>query len=361
MRHKIALPILLFLFMFGLFIYTRQEVNSSPHSQPNLTISPDCIDQKIAHFTVTGTNWTPDETIQLRLDNQLLTARTPTHSGNFSLTWQMPSPAQGGHIVEAYSNSFHSSTPLWVGCALLSTLYLPLIQTSETASRPAHEPRPFAYLEMGSLSADHLAFNQMFADIDLHQFEITDSGTLTISAVTDLGQDISLALVDTTTDQIVGQNLVQGNEIETAVFPNLNPAHTYHLNINNPTQADTDYIALVWGDEGIQLEAKDILEYGEIVSATIPASDMVRHFYFFYGQAGDIVSINTTTEGITTTAMVISVYDVNGDYLESDGDELLFIDEEISDILLPETGLYTLWLEELDYDMANYTVTVTKE
>ena len=59
--------------------------------------------------------------------------------------------------------------------------------------------------------------------------------------------------------------------------------------------------------------------------------------------------------------MVISVYDVNGDYLESDGDELLFIDEEINNVQLPESGLYTLWLEELTFDMANYTVTVTKE
>ena len=59
--------------------------------------------------------------------------------------------------------------------------------------------------------------------------------------------------------------------------------------------------------------------------------------------------------------MVFSVYDVNGDYLESDGDELLFIDEEINNVQLPESGLYTLWLEELTFDMANYTVTVTKE
>ena len=360
MRHKIVLPIVLFLFMFGLFVYTGQEVNSSTHSQPTLSISPHCIDQKINQFTINGTNWLPNETIQLHFDNQLLTARTPTHSGNFSLTWQMPSPVQGGHIVEAYSDSFHASTPLWIGCDSLSNIYLPLIQTGETDNPPTYTPPPFSFQDAGLTGIDHIIFKHFDENMDLHQFEIADSGTLTISAVTDLGQDISLALVDTTMDQIVGQNLVQGNEIETAVFPNLNPTHTYHLNVNNPTQADNDYVALVWGDDSLQLEAKDILEYGEAVSATIPASDSIRHFYFFYGEAGDVVSIKITTEG-GTTAMVISVYDVHGDFLEADGDELRFIDEEINNVQLSETGLYTLWLEELTFDLANYTVAVSKE
>lgn len=364
MHQYISLPIFLFLFILSLLSNTNQDVIGAPGITPTLTVSPDCSDQQITQITINGTNWLPNETIQIHLDDRFLTARTATHSGNFRWIWQMQSPAQGGHIVHANSDSFHLSSPFWIGCKNLSTVYLPLIQSSATENPPSHTPLLFSYLEVGSLAADQLAFNQIDANINLHQFEITESGTLTISAVTDLGQDISLSMVDTSTDQIIGQNLVQGHEIETAVFTNLNPAHTYHLNVNNPTPTANNYIALVWGDEGLILEAKEILNYGEVVSTTIPASDSIRQFYFFYGEAGDIISIKTTT---TTSppnddpVMVISVYDVDGNYLELDGDEVLWFDEEITDIHLPKTGLYTFWLEELEYEMANYTVTVIKE
>jgi hypothetical protein len=55
--------------------------------------------------------------------------------------------------------------------------------------------------------------------------------------------------------------------------------------------------------------------------------------------------------------MLISLYDKDAELLEDDnGDFLEYVEVEIQDVTLPQTGLYLIWVEEFAYDSANYSI-----
>jgi hypothetical protein len=118
------------------------------------------------------------------------------------------------------------------------------------------------------------------------------------------------------------------------------------------------FLTIVGNQTEIILSSRGILQYNNSRQDTL--ADGARHFWYFYGEAGDVVDVSAVTG--SDEIILISLYDQSADILLDDnGDPLEYIEEEIVDFTLPATGLYLIWLEESIFDPANYTLTLTRE
>ena len=211
------------------------------------------------------------------------------------------------------------------------------------------------------LGEDEIGF-EYFLPNQIHEWEISinDSRNITISLIAEPGMNLGLELLDYDDNVLTGSDRAGANEIEEISNFSIDPEMEHYLHIFAESPVEGSYILIIWGSEGLSLDARGYLNYNQPQSTTIEASESIRHFWFFYGEENDVVDIVTTTSD-DLSAMVISMYDVNGDYMELDGDELLFWEEEIRNITLPEDGLYAFWLEEEAFGEAEYTVTISKQ
>lgn len=213
------------------------------------------------------------------------------------------------------------------------------------------------------LSEDQIGFEYISPNLS-HDWEIALSASrnITISVAADPGVNIGLELLDGDDNILTSSDKAGAGAIESINNFSVNPDNEYFLRVYTTSQEDGNYIVLVWGSGELQLNARGYLNYNQPKTDTIPASNSVRHFWFFYGEEEEVVDITTSTVSTppdNDPAMVISMYDTNGEYMELDGDEILWFDVEVENIKLPADGLYAIWLEEISYDAAEYTVSIS--
>ncbi len=211
------------------------------------------------------------------------------------------------------------------------------------------------------IGEDELGFETLFSD-EIHDWtlDLIASTAVTISLVADPSTNLGLEILDENGNLLTSSNSAAANQIETINALNVNPNNSYTIRVFSDSNDESNYVLLVWGnsEDAVVLDARDYLTYGQTGSGTVPAGGG-RHFWFFYGAANDIVTINASTDA--THLMLISAYDTEGDLMEYGEDELKWLEEEVNDITLLETGLYTIWVEEESFESADYTITVTKQ
>ena len=236
--------------------------------------------------------------------------------------------------------------------------------TPPTIGQSTSTPRPNSGNIIGMddiLGEDHIAFEYILPN-EIHDWEVSlsSSTNITFSLIAEPGIDLGLELLDEVDNVLTSTNRAGANEIEEISNFRVDPNMDYYLRVFSDSPVEGNYIVLVWGNDGTISDARGYINYNQPQSTMIEAGEGVRHFWFFYGEEDETVSIMTTTT-TGATLMLISMYDVNGDYMESDEDEILWIEEEVNNITLPEDGLYAFWLEEEGYSAADYTVSISKQ
>ncbi len=189
---------------------------------------------------------------------------------------------------------------------------------------------------------------------------LDDSNTITVSVAAEPQMRLSFDIVDENGGVIASQDVPGGGAIGTAAGVPVDPAQFYTLEIYATDGSSGNYAIVLWGNDEFAVlnEAQDFLDYGQIGSATFPFAE-AYHYWFFYGQAGEVVDIVTSSE--PDRLILVSLYDGQGNVVvDANGDDVGLVDQEALGISLPETGLYAIWLFENDFLSSNYTIRVSR-
>ncbi len=189
---------------------------------------------------------------------------------------------------------------------------------------------------------------------------LDDSSAITISVAVEPQMNITFDLVDENGGIIASQDVPAGGKMGTAAGIPVDPALFYTLEIYSPDGSAGDYAITLWGDDefAVPNESRGFLEYGQMGSATLQA-DGASHYWYFYGQAGEVVDVVTSSE--PDRLLLVSLYDGQGDVVvDANGDDVELVDQEALGIPLPRTGLYAIWLIENDFQSSNYTIRVSR-
>jgi hypothetical protein len=190
----------------------------------------------------------------------------------------------------------------------------------------------------------------------LWPLSVTTSQAVTISVAAEPVIDTVLAIRKESGEQILSQNEQSYGELETINNFRLEPQTNYLIEVYSASGVGGDYILTVWGDDSeIVLNSRGILQSGTQESDTIAADH--RHFWYFYATQGQTAVLDVPTSN--GRVMLITLLDDNGDLVENDDGPVEYIEESLEATQLPATGLYIIWLEEVTYDPANYTITLT--
>ncbi len=186
---------------------------------------------------------------------------------------------------------------------------------------------------------------------------LIDSQAITIGIAAEPDMNIVVAVYDEADNTVLApQDNAPAGQLEEIRNLRVDPTKSYIVQVYETNGRDGAYFMTIVGDQTeVVLFSRGILSYGLTRQDTIAADH--RHFWYFYGEAGDVIDITTTTDA--NKLILISLYDMNADLLsDDDGVELEYVEEEILDFTLPETGLYLIWLEEFAYESAPYTLTI---
>ncbi|MCL4264291.1 MAG: hypothetical protein KJ069_13795 [Anaerolineae bacterium] len=186
--------------------------------------------------------------------------------------------------------------------------------------------------------------------------QLIDSQAITIGVAAEPSMNLVIAVYDEQDNLLVEQDNAPAGQLEEIRNLRLDPTQTYIIQVYETNGRPGVYFMTIVGDQTeVVLYSRGILSSG-LTRQDILAAEH-RHFWYFYGEAGDVIDITTTTD--PDKLILISLYDMNADLLsDDDGVELEYVEEEILDFTLPETGLYLIWLEEFAYELAPYSITV---
>ena len=189
---------------------------------------------------------------------------------------------------------------------------------------------------------------------------LEDSNTITVSVAAEPQMRLRFDILDENGGVIASQDVPSGGAIGTAVGVSVDPAQFYMLQIFAPDGSVGNYAVVLWeNDEFAALsEAQDFLDYEQLGSAILQVDGAI-HYWFYYGQAGDVVDIVTSSE--PDRLLLISLYDPQGNVVaDGNGDNVEGVDQEALNVPLPKTGLYAIELFENDSQSSNYTIQVSQ-
>lgn len=210
-------------------------------------------------------------------------------------------------------------------------------------------------VEVDQIEPGLLGFEQLEAN-ERHNwpFLIGSSRTITISVAAEPAANLVLAVLDGSQTPVVEQNQAPAGQLETVAGHEFDPNEDYFIQVYAANGAPTSYAMTVWGDDSLVLRARGILEYGATASDTIGASEV--NYWFFAGQEGNTVTITVTPSGNGDMAFLLYWPDgtENNDVYEGDhpGEPVTL------SVTLPETGLYTIQVEEWNFDPASFQISL---
>lgn len=190
------------------------------------------------------------------------------------------------------------------------------------------------------------------------QMTLTSSQLITISVAAEPTMDLVIAVFDNQQNLLVEQNSSPAGHLESIINLIVDPSQRYVVQVYERQGLPGDYfITLVGDDPDIVLSSRGVLTYGQTGQDHMHEGHY--HFWYFYGQQGDVVNI--TTVAADSRLLLLTLYNHEGDVMQdSSGRNLEYVEETISNFTVPETGLYLIWLEEAIFDPATYSITISR-
>jgi len=284
---------------------------------------------------------------------------TNTPAAGATATSPVPVPATSPPSPTASVNPTPTSDPDGVGTPAVTATPGATSAPSPTASTPVG-PTPtggnYTVVEVDEIEPGLLGFEQLGAN-EKHNwpFFIDTSRTITVSVAAEPAVNLVLAILDGSQTPVVEQNQVPAGQLETIAGREFDPNEDYFIQVYATDGAPTSYAMTVWGDDSVVLRARGILEYGATASDTIGESEV--NYWFFAGQEGDAVTITVTPSG--NGDMIFLLYWPDGE----DVDEVYEGEhpgEPVTlSVTLPQTGLYTIQVEEWNFEPASFQISLT--
>jgi hypothetical protein len=277
----------------------------------------------------------------------------PEPAGTPVLQQPTPSPTinSGGNVTATptvtISNGGGNATPTVTPSAASPT---------PTATSTGGEPVTVDQEDLppGSIETAELGANE----IHRWPFVITSTAVITINVASEIDLDIEITILDPSGAVVAQQNNAQGGSPEVLTAVSLSELGTYDILVTSEN-GETGFYAIlvldVLDDDYYTFVFNNTLEVGQ--SETTTARPNNDHFWFFFGTAGEQVTIR------------VSPTDISDLFIRLFGpDDSLLVDfhnetgegevEELLSFTLTETGFYSLLLGELNFGASSYTISL---
>jgi hypothetical protein len=198
------------------------------------------------------------------------------------------------------------------------------------------------------LAATRLEANQIHEWL----YEVTASEAITVSAVS-ADADLIITLLNPSGQQISETNNFAAGQVELLQNFTLSDEGEYKIRIRTSNGGATDYAIMITSSESYTFVFRGVLQYGDLEQATSKAKN--DHFWHFYGQEDDVITINLTPQG--SSDLFMELYGPDAERISQ------FIDdgnpgeaESLADFTLPATGIYSIRIGEYDFQPTTYQI-----
>lgn len=186
-------------------------------------------------------------------------------------------------------------------------------------------------------------------------FVITSTTFITVNVASQIELDVSITIRDPFGAVVAQQNSAQDGspEVLSAVF--LTTIGSYDILISSETGATGYYAILVLDQDSYTFVFNQTLDMGQDETTNLHENN--DHFWFFYGAAGESVTIRVSP--LDDADLFMRLFGPGGilliDFHNETGEGEV---EELLDFTLPETGFYSLLVGELAFGAATYTISL---
>ncbi len=227
-----------------------------------------------------------------------------------------------------------------------------------TTGTPGAPPTPTiasTLVDMGETETQYLTVETLGSN-EIHSWSIklSANSVFTASVVT-IVEDVILTLVSENNAVLQEANAVPGGQVETLVY-NIATQGTYRIQIRTPNGRAGDYVMMINDSASYPFVLRGVLQYGSSKATFLP--EEYDHFWHFLGTAGEEIRITAVPSG--NEDPFIMLYDPRGEDITGFIDGGDAGEDEIFDITLTTTGIYSVRVGEIDFLEMSYTILITK-
>lgn len=236
------------------------------------------------------------------------------------------------------------------------------VQTATPTATVAASATPGgSVVDKGSLGYQDLRGGRLSSnETNSWQFTVEAGDAITISVASRAGTDVVLTVLDPAGNRVIEQNDSGPGEIERIEAFEAQGSGGYRVVISEASAAETYYALLLLNsnyEDYYPFVFAGMLAYGSNVTASM--AEATDHFWFFFGNAQDVVNINVAPTD--QTDLFIDLFDPEGDVLEDSIDSGgSGGSEQLNNFVLPSTGLYGIRVGEISYEASNFTILVSR-
>lgn len=216
-------------------------------------------------------------------------------------------------------------------------------------------------VDQGSLEYQDLRGGRLSSnETNSWQFAVQAGDAVTISVASRAGTDVVLTVLDPGGNRVIEQNDSGPGQIERIAGFEAQGSGGYRVVISEASASETYYALLLLNsnyEDYYPFVFAGMLSYGSNVTASM--AEATDHFWFFFGNAQDVVNINVAPTD--QTDLFIDLFDPDGDVLEDSIDSAgSGGSEQLNNFVLPSTGLYGIRVGEISYEASNFTILVSR-
>jgi hypothetical protein len=284
-------------------------------------------------------------------NTSLTTTPTPPSSGDEN---EPPGDGEGDEnetpIATATTDNSGNNTP--APTATPSNNNNPITTPYPSSPTATIEPN---IINVGELSTFQLGYELLNTnETHVWDLDLTANDVITISVAAQSSIDVVLSLKDPSGKTVItAQNNAPAGEVEHIYKVTVTATGIYELLIKTRSGAGGEYVANIYTDSSFPFLFKGILEYDEMVTATL--SIEADDYWHFYGNKGDSVVI--TVEPAGNADFFVTLWAESGDLAESDEPDLGAI--ETITFVLPDNGMYSI--QVADWDLLNQGYEISLE
>jgi len=207
-------------------------------------------------------------------------------------------------------------------------------------------------VDKGNLISEEILYGDLNDD-EQHSWSLNSSGadTIVAYAVGDSQLDVVITILNALTGDVLATKDDNGmGEAESLTLPVT--AGQYDVIVSAVGGNNGRYSALyTLDDASINMTMLGLLTYNQTEVNTLAEDN--DHYWVFEGEQGDEININVTPTD--STDLMIELLD-HSDFVDDNGaggaEEIPFT--------LPSSGLYVVYVAEVDFETAVYAITITK-
>lgn len=228
--------------------------------------------------------------------------------------------------------------------------------TNSALSTATRNPNDFDVVEFDDLSPETPVLELLAAN-EAHLWPILfeNTGAITITAVAEANMDLVLEILNPANDVVQQANSGGVGALESIINAQLNLALDYKIRVYDLNSTEGEYCLIFSEAEGFPDSIKGRLTYGQTVNQTIEV--LAINYWCFMGEKDDSITISSAVTGNTGDFVVALFGPPDFDAI---GDEV-FTTATLTNLILPEDGMYMIGILDLDAGAASYSLTLNKK